>query len=451
MTRFAATPQQTSASDMSTRGDLLACAVTPARRAAATRAATQFTRFLQQHDLEPSHTALTLYLTWLAEKQPNSGRKVRYELQLLDLDRRLRGEAPWSTDSRVRTFLRGLHHHHALTDGNQRCDPLYPELVHAVVDATMQPSIEQARATAAVLLSYETGLPATVLARLTWDGVRLSRDRVKVTVTRTIGRAQPRSETFTAVASENDRDCLVAVLHTLRAISPESSRSVLGNDGGRRDQERVREYTIGLAGLRRAASRHDTKVSRTQLDRLLSDLKAPSPAQLRDRALLLIGYGAALRTSEAVHLHQGDIDVCDQGLIVKVTGRREVTVIPRAIDPAYDSTSAWVEWLDCMRAQGRMNRAQPAFRQVAFSRIWRNPLSPNGINYLVQQRCGQACLQGHFTFTSLRTGMMRAAIRADARRHAIAAQADLSSLDSVRRHEERELILRSNVAAMLGL
>lgn len=104
-----------------------------------------------------------------------------------------------------------------------------------------------------------------------------------------------------------------------------------------------------------------------------------------------------------------------------------------------------------MRDHDRVGDDQPAFRQVSFSRVWRQPLTPAGLNYLVHQRCEQARLDGKYTFTSLRVGMMRAAIRADERRHNIASHADLRSLNSVRRHEDRELLMRSNVAGMLGL
>ncbi|WP_162599749.1 hypothetical protein [Nocardioides solisilvae] len=93
----------------------------------------------------------------------------------------------------------------------------------------------------------------------------------------------------------------------------------------------------------------------------------------------------------------------------------------------------------------------PAFPTCNYSVIEGRALAAQGLNRVIRARCAEAELRGRYAWTSLRSGMMRTALRQDAPAWAVAYQSDLSSLGSVERHERRENLLRRNVAGQLGL
>ena len=183
---------------------------------------------------------------------------------------------------------------------------------------------------------------------------------------------------------------------------------------------------------------------------MVSQLIRPGPQQIRDRAVILTSYGAALRGREALALKQGDVEDLPNGLLLRIAGRPRAAWLPPAEDPAYCVREAWRDWLALLPPRQQL-ADQPAFLQVSGSAVWNAPLSPIGLNYLTHQRCAQAHLNGYYTFTSLRIGFIRNSIRNDAQAHRIASIADLKSLLSVERHAVRETILSDNVAGIIGL
>lgn len=344
-------------------------------------------------------------------------------------------------------FLRGLHARHPVNADQPRCDPLHRELLHAVVDAIREPTPHQRRAVAAVLMVNATSLSASALARLTWDDVVLTRTAARVTVNQRVGRGVVTTREYRFRSHPDRPECLVAALKAVRRAEPDT-RLVFGKTGGPGDERIVRRYIASLTSDPRR--RPGTPLRSGRLNRILAAASAPGPAALRDHALVLLAYGAALRTTEVINLEQRHIEVQGRGLLLTIPGRREPTAIP-ASTFAYDPKAAWIRWSDAMATAGLGQPTHPAFPQVSFSHIGEASMREIGLNYLIQQRCNQASLTGSYTFTSLRTGMIRDAVRSGARRHAVAAHADLACLNSVERHAARELVLSANVAGMLGL
>ena len=432
---------------MPNRREALERGLSRTRAAALAKERGAFEDFRRTFGLAEGPEVVALYLSWLA--QPGvSGRAIRHRLALLDLDRRLRGGPAWSEEPEVRTFLRGLHSHVALDSSGQRSDPLYVELVHALVDATMLPNLEHLRAVAAILLADATDLPAAVLARMTWDNVHLTKKRVVVTVTRRSTRGVPFQARFTVCAEPGNDHCVPSALRRLRRASPPGNRFVFGSKGNVRDHDRVLRF---LAPLRRRDRTATVAVKQEELSAALATATEPGPTQLRDRALFLVAFAGALGAAEASNLRCQDIQVEDAGLRLRVAGRKGATYIPTAAECTYDAAAAWTAWSDRLSEQDCLEGDAAAFPHVNQSHIWPDRMSNGALNYAVHQRCSQAALIGTYTFTSLRTGMMRTAIRADIRSHSIAAHADLRTLGAVQRHERRENLLRHNIAAMLGL
>jgi integrase len=107
---------------------------------------------------------------------------------------------------------------------------------------------------------------------------------------------------------------------------------------------------------------------------------------LRDHALLLVGAGAGLRSSELVALDVSDLVMVDDGLsVARLRGR---LVIPYADDPALCAARAWQTWA---AAAGIANG--PAFRAVArYDRVGVRRLSEHSVQRILQRAAARAGL-----------------------------------------------------------
>lgn len=406
--------------DQSLRGS-----VSPRRASRAKRETEAYTVFRSRFDLDDTAEAVTLYLTTLLDQEMPT-RSIGERLRLLDLDRRLRGLPPRHQDPDVRTFLRGMFADHPVGDRHSHYDPLHLELMHATVDACRVPTADQRRATAARMLRDRLGLGAAAMARLRWADVHIGKDHVQLEFVVKVGRSTPVTDSRTLESACGDPRSPVAIIRALR---------VLG--GG--------EYVFGAGGRVLDVNR---------LGRLLlpGDGGALTPAQARDPAMLLIGYAAGLRTGEALALRQRDVVPHDRGLVLSIRGRRRLTYLASATDPAHDPSTAWTTWLNELDTHGLRHPDGLAFRATNFSVIFAKGLAEVGLNRVIHERADDAGLAGRFAWTSLRSGMIRTALREGVRSHVVAAHADLVSLRSVQRHESREELLGGrNVVTRLGL
>ena len=199
---------------------------------------------------------------------------------------------------------------------------------------------------------------------------------------------------------------------------------------------------------RRARAR--PRLSDIDLDPILCDVMQPTLKQLRDRALILVGFAAALRTFEATGAKTGWFHEDERGLLIDTPLRREVTAV-EALGGPYCPVEAWRQWIVELRRLERHESADPAFPRIRGREVGASPLGENGLNRLVALRAKAAGLEDDYKFTNLRDGWIRDALRAGAPAHDIAAHADLRSLAAVAKHEKRENLLRDNIAGRLGL
>jgi integrase len=128
----------------------------------------------------------------------------------------------------------------------------------------------------------------------------------------------------------------------------------------------------------------------------------PTLAGARDAALLLVGYGAALRCSELVALDVAHVRDAGPGLVVR-TARGEL-VIPPGSQPALCAVTAWRRWID-----ERGPAPGPAFHPVdRHGRTLGRRLSDDAVTDVVRRAARRAGLAGpeRFTSRSLRLGMM---------------------------------------------
>ena len=421
------------------RADIRRRALPPGRLAAADRADQAFSTFCGQYELPPGEDALLLHLTQLHERGMSS-RAMQARLQNLDNAARLAGQQPWSQRRSVRRLLRGLHQLQPL-GGRPRSLPLYAELVEALVDAIMTPSHDQRRWTAAVLLANDATASALSLHLLRWEHLRISREHTDITWP---GPRPVRRHTRV------DTPLVHFALRDLWANSAHHGGSVFASRFGHDGYNQVVWALRLLPPWDRVSMSREQLLPGPELEHAVAASASPSPQQLRDRALVLTAFHAALRGREAIALRDKSITATTQGLLIDVSGRRTQVGIRTAIGN-YDAAGAWSAWLVAKHEQGLTDPDQRAFTQISGAKIWPAALSPAGLNNIVHAATELAALKATYPFTSLRSGWIRDAARGQLAPHEVAIAADLKSLTSVAIHERRENLLRDNVASRLGM
>lgn len=428
------------------RTEALRLAASPDRVSAAGREYGAYTRFCADAGVVPSPEAVPLYLTWLLEEGRVHGRGLRYRLQLLDVHARLSGGPVPSQNADLRLYLRGLHRRAALASPETGITPLHKEAVHSLVQALFRPQLSQLRDAALLVLAAGTRLPAQVLRDLRWDQVRFNRDSVVVTVPDPPARSG-RTETSFILPATGRSTCPRASLLAWRRAAGPSNGPVFGMSGRPADVGRMRPV-LALLGPARTIGR----LREPSLARAVAETLAPGPQAVRDRALVLIAFHAALGTDEAAALRQGDVRCEPRGIFVRLAGRREpVTPVPRAAGSRFCPAEAWEDWQELLCLRGLVECERPAFPKISWGSVTSSSMAAPGLNLLVHRACEAAGLTGTYSFTSLRSGFIRSAVRAGVPEHVLARHVGLERLNSVGTHVDRELLLSSNAAALVGL
>jgi site-specific recombinase XerD len=150
-------------------------------------------------------------------------------------------------------------------------------------------------------------------------------------------------------------------------------------------------------------------------------------AGARDRALLLVGYGAGLRRSEVVALDIRDLRVRDG--MLEVSARDRVVRIPPGSTPDLCAVTAWQTW------RAYLPRAGPVFRPVHRSdRVASTRLSDRAVTSIVKRAASGAGLDpSRYGGQSLRAGLLVTASRVGATEALIMAQSGHRSRRQVRR------------------
>lgn len=118
----------------------------------------------------------------------------------------------------------------------------------------------------------------------------------------------------------------------------------------------------GVVREKNAAPTRQAKPVRTTVLERLAGACPRTAVGVRDRAMLLIGFGAACRRSELVELRIGDIRIEERGVVVSIrrsktdqTGEGAVVAIHGSLDPTTDVRAAIEAWL---ALRGRSSHAK---------------------------------------------------------------------------------------------
>ena len=128
---------------------------------------------------------------------------------------------------------------------------------------------------------------------------------------------------------------------------------------------------------------------------------------VRDRALILIGFAGALRRSELVALDIDDVAEDADGLVLTIRRSKtdqeaegEIRGLPYGSHPATCPVRAWRAWIDASGID-----AGPAFRAVdRHGRMRSTRLSDRAVADMIKRRAAAAGLDGLFAGHSLRSG-----------------------------------------------
>lgn len=401
--------------------------------------------FLAEHGTGPEAVTLATLRGWLSAIN-----RVHLEA----------GQRPPSEDPGMRIFLRGLSR---TTPARRESEPVKALRIsdlrvicrHLARGADDPVSVRDQ----AMLVLFGHNVSAAELAHLTWADVNLDDDEVRLRLRPSL-KAQPTRRTIRRPTSAGEVSAAIA-LARWRAIAGDGHECCFFRVDA---SLRVQQVPLRASDIDR--------ILRHRLDSLTADDPAPPAraagllqggpsADLRDRAMLLIGFAGAFRRIEVTRLRWSDIRDTPDGLVVRVRrsktdpfahgadvgipyGRSELTCPVRALQA----------WRDRVIAQrGPMfDLDGPCFVRVGRAgRIGHEPLTGEALCRMLRRRAEQAGLSGRWGGRSLRAGFISTAADLDIPLELIARQSRHATLDSLILYIRQDDPFRRNASARLGM
>ncbi|WP_308258923.1 tyrosine-type recombinase/integrase [Pseudonocardia sp. H11422] len=279
----------------------------------------------------------------------------------------------------------------------------------------------------------------------------------------------------------------LAATHRPATLARRCSAIAAAHDlAGHPSPTRDHQVKTVLAGIRRAHGTRPARVQPARLDALRSILDTLDPdrlADVRDRALLLIGFAGALRRSELAALTLADLVEDPDGLRVFIARSKtdpEATGTTRGLSygahPASCPVRAWRAWVlrradaagraapspdpgaappaaDPGQAPGRaLPGAGPAFVPVdRHGRLGTRGLSDRAIARIIARRAAAAGLAGHWAGHSLRRGFATTGYANGASELAIMRHGRWRTASAMRGYIDEGSVWTDNPTARLGL
>lgn len=170
-----------------------------------------------------------------------------------------------------------------------------------------------------------------------------------------------------------------------RAAAIAFAHSKAGHDSPTRTEE-VRRV---LAGIKRTVDRRPAKKQALTADlvaKVVKKIPARDPRGLRDRALILLCFGAALRRSELVALTVDQLDFQRRGLLVRLgrtktdqTGEGRTVAVPDGKLKVGEAVRAWLDAAEITSG--------PVFRGFERGALMDGALSPGQFARMLKGRC----------------------------------------------------------------
>jgi len=273
---------------------------------------------------------------------------------------------------------------------------------------------------------------------------------------------------FRAWCGERGTEALPAAPETVAAfLAFEAGRGVKPSTIGRRvasiryahklagrtlptDGERVRAT---LRGIRRSLQTAPTRKAPATADKIMAmaPIGRERLSNLRDRALLLVGFAGAFRRSELVALNVDVVEEMAEGLRINIRhsktdqeGRGDVIAIPRgAIACPVEALMTWLTVAGITTG--------PVFRPIAKGgRIQDNRLTDRSVSQIIKIHAARVGLEStEFSGHSLRSGFLTSAAARGASIFRMADQSRHKSMDVLRGYVRNAEIFRDHAGAGL--
>jgi site-specific recombinase XerD len=216
----------------------------------------------------------------------------------------------------------------------------------------------------------------------------------------------------------------------------------------------VRQVMKGIRRVNGTAQAGKSPVKVDHLRTIMADLDPERPLDVRDRALLLIGFAGAFRRSELIGLDIEDLEFNDDGLVIHLrrsktdqTGEGRDVGIPYGSTPATCPVRAVKDWLSVLKTE-----AGPVFRTInRHGKIFESRLSDKAVALVVKRLMAGQGISGDFAGHSLRAGLATAAASAGVPERAIMNQTGHKSLATMRKYIREGSLFLENAAGRVGL
>ena len=257
---------------------------------------------------------------------------------------------------------------------------------------------------------------------------------------------------LTAAASERRVATLQRRLAAIRQAHGRAGVPFDGHDPVLRNVWRGIRRTHGTASRGKAAVR-------TAVLRDMSAALGDTLADVRDRALLVLGFAGALRRSELVGLDVEDVEATSDGLVVTLRrskvdqeGQGRVLGLPYGSHAGTCPVRTLLAWRECATAAEGPLTAGPLFRPIRHARVLEGRLSDRAVARVVQRAAARVGLDpAQFAGHSLRAGLVTSAAAAGIPERAIMAQTGHARADTLRRYIRTGTLFQENAAAGVGL
>jgi integrase len=350
-------------------------------------------------------------------------------------------------------------------------DPLTVDLLRPVLERLVTP-YETLREQAMLILARHRGVGATDLARLDWTQVGIEAGAVTLALgsgTRNAAAVRRRVLSATGIPGT----CPVAAMEALAALGRhgpvfrrnQQSTVPLTDQGVTKAVRR----TVAAAGLPAPATGLP-RLDDAALARATAAAAAQSPAQVRDRSLLLSGFASAVRRSNLAAFWWSDFTERDEGLVALLrrsktdqAGRGLEVFLPRGTNELTCPVAAWAAWRWVVAEAIGDDPVQVAGKVPVYVRVGAQGgtvpgrvgdlvgLADATVNDIVKARAAAAGLVGNFGAHSLRAGFVTTLADAGVSAEDIAEQTHHRSLDVLRAYIRRLDVARRSPARQLGL
>jgi len=185
--------------------------------------------------------------------------------------------------------------------------------------------------------------------------------------------------------------------------------------------ELVKATLVGLRREQQHQPRRAHALRSQQLRHIISTLATTeqgSPAAVRDRAVLLVGWNGALRRSELANLKWGQVQTVAGGIVLRLVGTKtdkadagQTVALPEHQSKLYCPQQALLDWLRCCEQHGLGSdwETLPVFCEIPQGSTPRvgAGLSGRAVGEIIKRRAVRAGLDAYaITGHSLRAGLI---------------------------------------------